>query len=322
MKKLFALLSALMLTASCTACSSKKTEDNPKVAVICKSTDPYWDAVKKAVEDAESEMDLDVSYTAPEKEDYKKQIELIDKAVSDGAQVIVLAPVVMDEMNEKLSEVIDKGIPVITIDSDVSLEKRAAFIGTQNESAAGIAGRHAQELAEEDSVIAVLTHDSASQTAMQRTNGFINVFNIETDGIQLLEPLNCGGDIAVTEENAIQLIKENPEIDIIYATNQPTTKGACQAVESMLQDGQISEGQVKVIGFDYFDGADAYINNGILDGVIVQHPYNMGYFGVMAASYLLKGEEIPVSMMDTGTALVTKDNLQSEDIQFMIHPTA
>ncbi len=319
-KKMFAVLSAALLTASCTACAKKPQEDNFKIAVVCKSTDPYWDAVKKAVQDAESELDMTVSYTAPEKEDYEKQIELINQAVSDGAQAVVLAPVVMDEMNDALSAVIQKGVPVITIDSDVSLPERAAFIGTQNESAAAVAGRHAQEIAGDSSVIAVLTHDSASQTAQQRTIGFQSAFETTTEGIQLLQPADCGGDISKTKDTAIQMITENPDINIIYATNQPTTVGACQAVESLISDGKISDGQVQVVGFDYFDGADAYLDNGILSGVIVQNPYNMGYFGVMAASYLLKGEDIPTSMMDTGIALVTKDNINNDDIQFMIHP--
>ncbi len=320
MKKLIALLSALMLTASCSACSEKEETPDMKIAVICKSTDPYWDAVKKAVEDAQSEMGVTVTYTAPEKEDYEKQISLINQAVSDGAQVIVLAPVVMDEMNDALAEVIDKGIPVITIDSDVSLESRAAFIGTQNEAAGGVAGRHAKEIAKEDSVIAVLTHGTMSQSAQQRTTGFINEFDMTTDSVQLLAPVDCGGDTDKTKETAIQMITENPDIDILYTTNQPTTVGACQAVESLIKDGKISDGQVKIVGFDYFDGADTYLNNGILSGVIIQNPYNMGYLGVMAASYLLKGQEIPTSMMDTGTALVTTENLNNEDIQFMINP--
>ncbi len=319
MKKLIALLSAVMLTVTCTACSKQKDSPEMKIAVICKSTDPYWDSVKKAVEDAESELDVSVSYTAPEKEDYQKQIDLVNQAVSDGAQAIVLAPVVMDEMNDALSQVIQKGIPVITIDSDISLETRTAFIGTQNESASAVAGRYVKEIAEKDSVVAVLTHDSASQTAQQRTSGFVSSFDT-ADGIQLLEPVDCGGDSAKTKDTAVQMITENPEIDILYATNQPTTIGACQAVNSLVKDGTISEGQVQVVGFDYFDGADADINNGTLAGVIVQNPYNMGYFGVMAASYLLKGQEIPSAMMDTGIALVTEENLNHEDIQFMIHP--
>jgi len=320
MKKLFALLSALILTVTCTACAKKPEKSDIKLAVICKSTDPYWDAVKKAAEDAEKELEITVFYKAPEKEDYKEQISLINQAVTDGAQAIILAPVVMDEMNDALSEIIQKGIPVITIDSDISLETRTAFIGTNNESAAGVAARHVKNIAPENSSIAVLTHDSSSQTAQQRTAGFVNEFSTETENFQLLQPVDCGGSIQQTKETAVQMITENPDIDIIYTTNQPTTMGACQAVESLLKDGTISEGQVQIVGFDYFDNADVYLNNGILSGVIVQHPYNMGYFGVMSAWYLLNDEEIPITLMDTGTALVTSENLNNEDIQFMIHP--
>ena len=330
MKKLLAVLSAILLTACCTACAesplgnpgdsgnSGASENDAKIAVICKSTDPYWDSVKKAVKDAEAELQMKIPYTAPDREDYEKQIELINKAVNNGAEVIVLAPVVQDELNETLAAAIAKGVQVITIDSDISLESRAAFLATNNEYAASLGGNHAQTLLDDDPVIAVLTHDSSSPTTAKRTDGFVNVF--DADSVQILEPVDCGGDIDKSKETVIQMITDNPDIDIVYATNQPTTVGVCQGVESLISDGVISAGQVQVVGFDYFDGADAYLDNGILSGVVIQNPYNMGYFGVKAANYLLNDEEIPVSMMDTGSALVTKDNLHDEDIQFMLNP--
>lgn len=335
MKKLLAVLSAVLLTACCTACSASSTgtpgasedagnarssENDAKIAVVCKSTDPYWDSVKKATQDAQAELGMKIPYTAPEKENYQDQITLMNQAVANGAKVIVLAPVVQDEPEflNAISEIIDKGVQVITIDSDISLDARAAFLATNNEYAASLGGEHAKTLLDDDPVIAVLTHDTASPTSVQRSDGFINVF--ETDSVQILDPVNCEGDIEKSKETVIQMITDHPEIDIVYATNQPTTVGVCQGVESLISDGTIEDGQVKVVGFDYFDGADAYLDNGILSGVVIQHPYNMGYFGVTAANYLLNGQEIPVSMMDTGSALVTKDNLHDDDIQFMINP--
>ncbi|MBE6875117.1 MAG: hypothetical protein E7496_00055 [Ruminococcus sp.] len=320
-KKISIVSLSVLLMFSCTACAQETNAETPapQVAVICKSTDPYWDAVKMAVQDAASEREISVSYTAPEKEDYQKQAELIQQAVDDGTEVIVLAPVVMDELNDTLSEVIQKGIPVLTIDSDVSLPERTAFIGTQNEKAAVSAGQQTKNLAQKGDVIAVLTHDSTSQTAQQRTSGFQSQFT--SDDIQLLEPVDCGGDVTQTKENTVRLINENPDIDFIYTTNQPTTAGACQAVESMIQAGALSEGEVQIVGFDYFDGAETYLDNNILAGIVVQNPYNMGYFGVMAASYLLNNEKIPASIMDTGTEFVTKYNINDQNIQFMINPT-
>ena len=320
-KKISIVSLSVLLMFSCTACAQETNAETPapQVAVICKSTDPYWDAVKMAVQDAASEREISVSYTAPEKEDYQKQAELIQQAVNDGVQVVVLAPVVMDELNDTLSQVIQKGIPVLTIDSDVSLPERTAFIGTQNEKAAVSAGQQTKNLAQKGDVIAVLTHDSTSQTAQQRTSGFQSQFT--SDDIQLLEPVDCGGDVTQTKENTVRLINENPDIDFIYTTNQPTTAGACQAVESMIQAGALSEGEVQIVGFDYFDGAETYLDNNILAGIVVQNPYNMGYFGVMAASYLLNNEKIPASIMDTGTEFVTKYNINDQNIQFMINPT-
>ena len=345
MKKVLAVLSAFLLTVACTACGGTGTADSGTtpdsggtsssggvpIAVICKSADSYWDAVKKAVEDARTELNLDISYTAPEKEDYEEQIKLINQAVSDGAKVIVLAPVVVDELNDTLQAAHDKGVEIITIDSDVSFADRAAFLGTQNEYAAQSGGQYALKMIEEDTedenhVVAVLTHDEISQTAIDRRDGFVNCFE-GVEGVEMLDSENCHGDTEESKEKIISMVKERKDdgddsndIDIVFASNQPTTVGVCQGVESLIADGVIQEGEVQVIGFDYFNGADAYLDNGILAGVVTQNPYNMGYFGVQAASYLLNGEAIPATMNDTGSALITKENINDDDIQFMINP--
>jgi len=322
--KATAFLSALMLMVCGTSCASSKTsEPKAKMSVICKSTDPYWDSVKKAVQDASEEMNLSVSYEAPEREDYSAQINMINQAVASGTQAIIIAPVVESELNDALLNAVQKGIPVITIDSDVSLPERTCFIGTLNESAASAAGRYVLEMADDDAVIAVITHDTISQTAAQRTNGFLNVFSRDDvpQTISILDPLNCEGDIQKTEDNVTALLKEHPEIDIIYATNQPTTVGVCQAVNGLVSSGDIQPEQVRVVGFDYFDGAETYLENGVLSAVVVQNPYNMGYFGVRFAWNILNGESVE-PIMDTGTSLVTTENLNNQDIQFLLHPAS
>ena len=303
-----------------TACSAKPTEpEQYQIAVICKSEDPYWDAVKIAVADADSEFDnLSVTYSAPKTEDTEQQKQLIEKAVNDKADVIILAPVSATELDSTLSSAVSNGIHIITIDSDVEFAGRAMCLSTKNEDAAGIAGQYLLEHAEEGSEIAVLTHDVNVTTAQQRTEGFMNAFPEDTSLI-LDEPIDCKGDTELAEQTAEQILMENKKISYIYTTNQPTTLGACQAVERMSKAGAIKD--VAVVGFDFFDGAEKYLEEGILFGVVIQNPYNMGYLAVRYADDLLSGNPIP-EVLDTGALLVTKENLNDADVQFVINPNS
>ena len=134
-------------------------------------------------------------------------------------------------------------------------------------------------------------------------------------GMKIVETKYCEGNIELSKAGTIQLLSEHPDLKVIYATNQPGTVGACQAIDELGRADDIT-----LVGFDYFDGADAYIQSGVLDAVIAQNPYNMGYLGVRYAKRLIDGETIAASV-DTGATLITADNLQDADIRWLVDPT-
>ena len=139
--------------------------------------------------------------------------------------------------------------------------------------------------------------------------------------IKIVKQLDGESKPDVSKEQAMKLITEE-NVDLIFATNSKGTAGACEAVSELIENGTIKQGEVHVIGFDYFDidgvSADVYLNKGILNATLVQNPYNMGYLGVRYAIDLAKGEPVP-SLVDTGVVLVTTDNINDDDIQFLIN---
>jgi ribose transport system substrate-binding protein len=74
-----------------------------------------------------------------------------------------------------------------------------------------------------------------------------------------------------------------------------------------------------VIGFDSSDEEVSYMNGKILDGMMVQNPYNMGYLGVRNLNKILDGETID-SKIDTGVTYVDLDNLEDEETQWLLYP--
>ena len=133
--------------------------------------------------------------------------------------------------------------------------------------------------------------------------------------ITITETRVCNGNAQQSREATLALIREDPDLKLIYATNLPGTMGACQAIEELG-----AADSVQLVGFDYFEGADKYIESGVLDGVIAQNPYNMGYLGVRYAKKLIEGRTV-APIVDTGAALITADNLNDADIRFLVDPT-
>ena len=355
---------------SMTGCNKPQPEtvETVNVAVIIKNQNaPYWEPVQQACDDLSAEYGeaLHVSYMGPEEESVEKQIPLIEKAISDKVDAIVLAACGPEAENDTLAKATAANIPVITIDSDVTYEERASYVGTMNGTAGKTAARYAASLLNNEGTIGIIYHGSAL-TAVARRDGFIEQLekgtepektlaagagakqnnsvppeNIQSETLQdgvpdapevetvpvnlyanikVAEPLNGESDWNTSKEQAVKLIK-NDNVDLIFATNSKGTWGACEAVSELIESGDIKQGQVKVIGFDYFEneGKDAgmYLEKNILDTMIIQNPYNMGYLGVRYAIDIAHGNPIP-SKVDTGAILVTQENINDPDIQFLI----
>ncbi|MBR7085521.1 MAG: substrate-binding domain-containing protein [Oscillospiraceae bacterium] len=340
------------------------------VAVIVKDkSSTYWNPVEKACEDLTAELGdaVHIDFMGPDEESVEKQIPLIEKAISDKVDAIVLAACDPEAENETLAKATAANIPVITIDSDVTYEGKASYVGTMNVTAGKTAARYAATLLDNEGTIGVIYHGNAS-TAIERRDGFLeqlqgggepekelaagagtkqnnsvppppeNVSPEETANnvpdvpegetvpvdlyanIKIAEVLDGESKWDVSKEQAIKLIK-NDHVNLIFATNRKGAWGACEAVNELIESGDIKQGQVKVIGFDYFEneGKDAgmYLEKNILDTIIIQNPYNMGYLGVRYAVDIAKGNPIP-SKVDTGAILVTQENINDADIQFLI----
>jgi ribose transport system substrate-binding protein len=73
------------------------------------------------------------------------------------------------------------------------------------------------------------------------------------------------------------------------------------------------------VGFDSSQIFTEAIRADQLHGIVVQNPFNMGYLGVKSMVESLLGRAVE-KRVDTGVTVVTKDNLESADIQTLIHP--
>ena len=341
-KALAVLTAGALLTL--TGCSSSQTMPTKTFYVIGKSEDYFAEMIKAGVLDAGEEMHINIIYQAPESEQLGAQLRLVQDAAENHPDALIVAPLDKDALNDALAQAHDAGTAILTIDSDVSYAGRLSCIGTQNYSAGAIAARYVAELLDAAGDVAIITHSSTAQTAQERCSGFMDELSGKsTDGtdssipqfqipinapeseqmgttggfpgIRIVETKNGEGNIQHSCELAKQLISENPNLRLIYTTNQLGTIGACQAVSDLG-----AADRVKIVGFDYFDGADAYIESGVLAGVMAQNPYNMGYLSVRYANRLSTGNAMD-KVVNTGATLVTKENFNDEDIRFLINPT-
>ncbi len=329
---------ALLAGLTMTGCAQSEKSQG-EIAVICKAQGvQFWDAVKAGADDGGEELNYTIAYQATANDtELGEQIKMVENAVSRKVSAIVIAPNDVDGLNVALDKAVSAGIPVITIDSDVSYEGRLSYIGSDNVSAGAIAGRAVKEELPDGGQIAIVGHVEKSQTAMERIQGFTeeleneeitrDVTVTDDDGTEkkatiadskyeIVTVKYCENELETANKQTKAILDKYPDIKVIYGTNENSTTGICDAVAEMGKAGQ-----VKVIGFNASDKEVAYVQDGTLTGTIVQNPYNMGYLGVKYADLAVKKETKDLlPELITSVTLVTDENLENEDIRFLINP--
>lgn len=334
----------------------RNLQHGSKIVVIGQAKDiQFWDYVEKGATDAGNELGYNVEYyNANSTSDVEGQIQLVQNAIDGGAKAIVLAPNSATELNEVIRNASDKGIPVLTIDADIeNTDIRKAYIGTVNASAGSIAARQAVDYLNANKVngqfgkVGIITHSESSSAAQQRVGGFQGELmprlrellgansassaqsnagteeggapaGAQSGGLDVIAGvMNCEGNADKARAMATSMIESNPDLRVLFATNERSTIGVCEAVKAAKADGKAKD--LMVIGFNSNTAEIEYIRSDVLTGTMVQNPYNMGYLGVLYAGNVLANDNIP-GQVDTGVTYVHKTNLNNSEIQLLLDP--
>ena len=107
-------------------------------------------------------------------------------------------------------------------------------------------------------------------------------------------------------------MKKHPDLKGIYATNLDTTQLVAKVIK------KVDLTNLKFVGFDGGKEQVKLLENGTLEGIIVQNPYGMGYAAVVAAVRVSLGLANN-SFVNTGYLWVTKENMNSKKIKPMLY---
>ena len=113
---------------------------------------------------------------------------------------------------------------------------------------------------------------------------------------------NCTQELGVSA--AEDLLTANPDLKAIYAACGPPAVGAAQAI----LNAKIANDAMILVGFDACCGELDNIKSGVEDATVAQFPAKMGELGIETLANAVRGKAVE-SNVDTGTGLVTKDNL-------------
>lgn len=295
--------------------SRKGQQDKHRcVAVIPKGTTHiFWQSVRRGAEDAGKENNVDIFWNGPEREsDREKQIQIVRDFIVRKVSGIVLAPLDSKALVPCVEQVAEKNIPCAIIDSGIETDKYLTFVATDNYKGGVIAARRMGKILNGEGRIIVVKYMPGSASTTKRENGFIETIENEFPKIEIVDT-KYGMDTVETALQATEdLLTKNPQLDALYACNASTAVGALQAIRS-----QNRAGKIKMVGFDTEKALLDALQEGVIDSLVAQNPYMMGYQGVKAVVDKLDGKSVP-KRIDTGVELITKQNLHNPEIQDLL----
>jgi len=206
-----------------------------RVLVIPKATaNEYWQTVHAGATNVAEELgNVEILWKGPEKEDdYTKQIELIESAKAQDLDGIVLAPIDSKALVSPVEAAINRGIPVVIIDSGLESLHTLSFVATDNYHGGVLAAKRMAELLGGKGNVIVLRHMVGSQSTEQREKGFLETIGRYPDIRVLSQNQYAGSSVDSAQQQAAELIERyRDQLNGIFTSNEESTMGTLKALE-------------------------------------------------------------------------------------------
>jgi ABC-type sugar transport system substrate-binding protein len=301
MKKLVLLLVALaVFLAGCGKAPEASGEKRLTVALLPKSKgNAYFISVREGAEKMAEELGVELLFDGPTDPDPARQNEIIENWIALGVDVIAAACENRDGISTALRRAQDRGIKVITYDSDAAPDARTFFVNQATPQGIGYTLMdEAARLVGPDGEFAIIT---ASLTAanMNEWQKHIEARRQEKyPNLRMVALRPCDDLKDKAQAEATALMSAHPNLELIMNICSPAVPGAAEAVK---QAGKV--GQVKIIGLGLPNENKRYVHEGVTDSVILWNTEDLGALTVQAAVALAQGTLKPGdTKFDAGAA--------------------
>jgi ribose transport system substrate-binding protein len=274
----------------------------------------FWQTVHAGAIKAAREFHFEVEWNAPTLEvDSSRQIEIVDSMINRHVAGIVLAPVDRQALVGVVERAARDGIPVSIFDSAIDTSHIVSYVATDNTEGGRMAARRLGEVLGGKGKVGVIGFMPGSASTMEREDGFQNEIRKLFPGIKIVGMQFGMADRAKSMAETENMLTAHPDLAGLFADNESSSSGAVQALKSRHSTS------VKLVAFDASDQLIADLRDGVIDSLVVQNPFRMGYESTRAIGLKLAGQT-PPAKIDSGATLVKKEDLDKPEIKALLHP--
>jgi len=242
------------------------------------ASDPFWSVVKNGVAEAAKDTGVKVDYRAPETFDMVQMAQLIDAAINQKPQGIVVSIPDADALGPSIQRAVAAGIPVISMNSGSDASKKLGallHVGQDEFDAGKVAGEALKNAGGKKGIC--VNQEVGNVSLDQRCAGFKEGF----------------GEVTVLPDAAV---------DTILTLN--ATLAGEPAVKAAAESGRSG---IHVATFDMSAGFLEAVEKGQADFAIDQQQFLQGYLPVSFLALNAKYGLMPGGNVPSGPNLITKD---------------
>lgn len=278
------------------------------IAMIAKSsTNPVFLSGRQGAEAAAAELSkahgvtVKVDWLTPPNEDGAVQAQRIAEAVNSGANAILLSASDAGKVRGAVNEAVDRGVPVMTFDSDVPKSRRFSFYGgddvkmgsqVMDELAAQMGGK---------GTIAIIAGNQNAPNLQNRVKG-VRETAAKYPGITIVDAFYHAETPQDAAAEVLRVKNAYPEVQGFAMIG-----GWALFTRTLLTD--LDPSKIKIVSIDALPAQLAYVEAGLAPVLFAQPTYSWGYVSVQTIFdhvYLKKAAQSTVQME---LVRVSKENL-------------
>ena len=265
-------------------------------------SDSWWNTIKNAIKIAGEQMKVTVEYRNPPTGDLADMARIVQQAAASNPDGIIVTIADFDVLSGPVRNAVDKGIPVITINSGTpeQSEKLGALMHVgQPEYAAGFgAGKRAK--AKGVKKFLCVNHYITNPASVERCKGYADALGVDL-GSQMID---SGQDPSEIKNRVIAYLRSNSGTNGILTLGPTSAHPTLAALNEIGRAGDIHFGT-----FDLSGEIAKAIKAGTIAFAIDQQPYLQGYLPVVILTNLARYGVLPSGNINSGPGFVVKNNI-------------
>jgi ribose transport system substrate-binding protein len=279
-----------------------------KIAMIAKSsTNPVFLSARTGAEAAAKELSaktgvpIQIEWLTPPSEDGQVQAQRIAQAVNEGANAVLISCSDAGKVTGAINDAVDRGVPVMTFDSDAPDSKRFAFYGVDDvKTGAAVMDELARQMGEKGS-IAILAGNQNAPNLRKRVEG-VRQTAAKYPNMKIVDTFY---HIETAQDAAAEVLRVQGAYPQIQGWAM--IGGWPLFTQTLLTD--LDPKKVKIVAVDALPAELAYVDKGLAPVLLAQPTYKWGHVSVNTIfDHVHDKKDVP-SVIPMELVRVSKDNL-------------